>query len=73
MVPNNNHVEDDHSSLSSTHLPDDTIFNDGEDAEEVDYSTVPPTPNVCPILLSPLRASATRYPLRSFYVLPQKG
>jgi hypothetical protein len=65
MVANNNHIGDDHSSSSSTHLPDDTVLNDGEDAEEEDYGTVPPTPNAGRFLLSPLRTSATRYPLRS--------
>jgi hypothetical protein len=37
----------------------------GDGGEEVDYSTVPPTPDAGRFLLSPLRTAATRYPLRS--------
>jgi hypothetical protein len=64
MVPINNHEDDGRSSSSSTCLPDGCHGDDAEEeAQEVDYSTVPPTPNVTRLLLSPCRGA--RYPLRS--------
>ncbi len=67
MVFNSNHDEDGRSSGSSTCLPagDQDVEENGDYAEEVDYSTVPPTPDAGRFLLSPLRTAATRYPLRS--------
>jgi hypothetical protein len=54
MVVNDNHDEEAHSSSSGTCLPagfkenatEETGFDDGEEAQEVDFATVPPTPNV---------------------------
>jgi hypothetical protein len=67
MVFNSNHDDDGRSSGSSTCLPagDQDVEENGDYAEEVDYSTVPPTPDAGRFLLSPLRTAATRYPLRS--------
>ncbi len=71
MVVINNHEDDGHSSSSSTCLPDgfqgndveETGFADIEEAQEIDFSTVPPTQNVSCLLLSPCQG--TRYPLGS--------
>ncbi len=69
MVFNYNHEDNGRSSGSSTCLPagdqdvEETGVGDG--GEEVNYSTVPPTPNAGHFMLSPLRTAATRYPLRS--------
>jgi hypothetical protein len=63
--------QDDHSSGSSTCLPNNHDeqhdYNEAEESQdyEVDYSTVPPTPNVCSFLASPVRMSTGRYNFRS--------
>jgi hypothetical protein len=60
--------DDNHSSGSSTCLPDDpyqqTQVEESQE-HEADFSTVPPTPNVRSFLASPVRMSTGRYNFRS--------
>jgi hypothetical protein len=60
--------DDNHSSGSSTCLPDDAYQQtqvDESQEYEADFSTVPPTPNVRFFLASPVRMSTGRYNFRS--------
>jgi len=62
---------DDHYSGSSTCLPNNHDeqydYNEAEESQdyEVDYSTVPPTQDVCGFLASPVWMSTGRYNFRS--------
>jgi hypothetical protein len=60
--------DDNHSSGSSTCLPDDPYQQtqvDESQEHEADFSTVPPTPNARSFLASPVQMSTGRYNFRS--------